>query len=61
MKRVARLERTDVRTTDPHSLWKNKSEGVIMIIKGKSKRRRSQRNIPKRVWYFGIVWEAEIY
>ena len=30
-------------------------------MKGKSKRRRFQRNIPKRVWQFGMIWEAEIY
>ena len=36
-------------------------ESIINIIKGKSKRRRFQMNIPNRVWDFGIVWEAEIY
>ena len=33
----------------------------IKIIKGKSKRRRVKNNILKRVWDFGMVWEAEIY
>ena len=28
---------------------------------GKSKIKRVQRNIPKRVWYFDMVWEAKIY
>ena len=51
----------DVRTTDPHSPWKNKAESVINIMKRKYKRRRVQRNIPKRVWDFVMVWEAEIY
>ena len=38
-----------------------KSESVIKIIKRKAKRRRFQRNTPKRVWDCGMVWEAEIY
>ena len=61
IQRVAGLERMEVPTTEPYSPWKNKAESVIKIIKGKSKMRRVQRNIHKRVWYFGMVWEAEIY
>ena len=51
----------EVLTTDPYSPWENKSAICIKIIKGKSKRRRVHRNISKRVWEFGMVWEAEIY
>ena len=61
MQIVTRLTRMDVRTTKTHYPWKNKAECVIQIIKGKAKRRRFQRDIPKRVWKFGIVWEYEIY
>ena len=61
MQILARLARMEVRTTEPYSPWKNKAESVIKIINGKPKRRRVQRNIPKRVWEFGMVWEAEIY
>ena len=39
----------------------NIAESFINIIKGRFKRRRVQRNIPKRVWDFGMVWEEEIY
>ena len=56
MQRVAILERMEVRTTETYYLWENKSESVIKIIQGKAKRRRVQRNIPKRVWDFGMVW-----
>ena len=59
--RVTGLERMEVQTTEPYSPWQNKAENVIKIIKGKAKIRRFQRNIHKRVWYFGMVWEAEIY
>ena len=51
----------EVRTTEPYPPRENKAVSVKNIIQGKSKRRRVQRNIPKRVWDFDIVWEAEIY
>ena len=51
----------DVSTSKPQTPWKNKAKSVIKIIKGKSKRRIVQRNIPMRVWDFGMVWESEIY
>ena len=58
MQRVARLARMEVRTTELYSPWQKKAENVIKIIKVKAKRRRVQRNIPKRVWDFSMVWEA---
>ena len=61
MQRVTRLARIKVQTTEPHSPWENITEIVIKIIKGRFNRRRVQRNIPKRVWDFVMVWEAEIY
>ena len=54
MQIVAILAIMKVQTTDPYSPWQNKAENVIMIIKGKAKRRIVQRNIPKRVWDFGM-------
>ena len=59
--RVARLEIMDIHTTEPHYPCQNKAENVINIIKEKSKRRRVQRNIPKRDWDFGMVWESDIH
>ena len=61
MQKVARLERLEVQITDLYFLWQNKAESIINIIKGKANRRRVQSNIPKRVWDFRMVWEAEIY
>ena len=49
MQRMARLERTEIQTTEPHYPWKNKAESMINIIKGKYERRIVKRNIPKRV------------
>ena len=51
----------EVRTTEPYSPLQNKAESVIKIIKVKYKRIIVHWNIPKRVWGFGMVWEAEIY
>ena len=51
----------EARSTEPYSPWQNKAEGNIKIVKDKAKRRRIRRQVPKRVWDFGIVWEAEIY
>ena len=34
---------------------------MIKIIKDKDKHRRIQRRITKRIGYFGLFWEAEIY
>ena len=61
MQIVTRLEIMKVQTNESYSPWQNKAETVIKIIKGKSKRIRVQRNIPKRVWDFSMVWEADIY
>ena len=61
MQRVVILARMEVQTTEPHSPCQNKSESVIKIIKVKSRRRRVQMNTTKRVWVFGMVWEADIY
>ena len=61
MNRVEILKIMEVLTTEPYSQWQNKSESFIKTINGKSKKRRVHRYITKRVWYFNMVWEAEIY
>ena len=61
IQRVAILARMEVQTTEPYSQWKNKAKIFIKIIKGKANRRIFQRNIHKRVWDFGMVWEGDIY
>ena len=61
MQKVAILAIMEVWTTKPYYPWENKSESVIKIIKGESKRRRVRRNIPKRFWDFGTVWGVGIY
>ena len=34
---------------------------MIKILKYKAKRRRIRKRVPKRIWGFGLFWEAEIY
>ena len=46
---------------EPYSPWQNRYEGMIKILKNKAKCRRIQRRVPKHIWDFGLVWEAEIY
>ena len=36
-------------------------EGGDEILKDKANHRRIRRRVPKRIWDFGLVWEAEIY
>ena len=48
-------------TMEPYSIWKNRAEGRIKIIKDKAKSIRIRRRVPKRIWDFVLVWEAEIY
>ena len=51
----------DVRTPNTYSLYQNKADIVIIITIGTEERLRIQIRIPNRVWYFGMVWEADIY
>ena len=55
---VARLARIEFWATEPDSPCKNKPKRIIKIVKGKSNRRIVQKNITKKVWDFGMVWEA---
>ena len=46
----------DVHTIESYYPWKNKAERVVRKIKIKFKIRRVSQNVPKRVWYFVIIW-----
>lgn len=45
---------------EPYSPWQNRAEDSIRELKRRWKRRMIKRRAPKRVWDFGIVYEAEI-
>ncbi|GFH48949.1 hypothetical protein CTEN210_05425 [Chaetoceros tenuissimus] len=59
--KILRKWRTSSRSIEPYSPWQNLAENVIGILKSKWKRRMVRRNVPAKVWDFGLVWEAEIY
>ncbi|GFH62123.1 hypothetical protein CTEN210_18599 [Chaetoceros tenuissimus] len=59
--KILRKWRTSSRSIEPYSPWQNLAENVIGILKSKWKRRMVQRNVPAKVWDFGLLWEAEIY
>ena len=44
-----------------HIQWQNRCENIIGVISKKLKARRARRMIPKCVWDYHIVWEAQIY
>ena len=59
--KLLRKWRTIPRSIEPYSPWQNLSENVIGILKSKWKKRMVRRNVPAKVWDFGLVWESEIY
>ena len=48
------------RQTEPYSPWQNRAEDSIREVKRRWKKRMIKRRVPKRVWDFGLVYEAEI-
>ena len=59
--KATRKYRIKTSTIEPHSPWQNKAEGQIRIIKGRALRRAARRRVPKRLWDYGLVYEAQIY
>ena len=46
--------------SEPYSQWQNQAELGVREAKGKVKRRRCRRNIPRRLWDFQFKHAAEI-
>jgi len=59
--KVCREYRIRSTFTEPHSLWQNKCENTIGVLTKKIRAVRTRRRIPKCVWDFHIIWEAQIY
>ena len=59
--KATRKYRIKTSTIEPHSPWQNKAEGQIRIVKGRALRRAARRRVPKRLWDYGLVYEAQIY
>ena len=58
--REANRLRIRQRGTEPMSQWQNKAERVIGELKKRWLRRKTERNIPGRLWDYGLKWESEI-
>ena len=56
----ANFLRTKLRSSEPHTQRQNEDEGTTRILKQRLKNRMSMNNIPKRLWDFGLVYEAQI-
>ena len=51
---------TKLRSSEPHTQRQNEDEGTTRILKRRWKKRMSMKNIPKRLWDFCLVYEAQI-
>jgi hypothetical protein len=49
-----------MRRTEPHSPWQNQAEGMIGETKRQRKTKTSAKNVPGRVWDYGLVHESTI-
>ena len=49
-----------MRRTEPHSPWQNQAEGMIGETKKLWKTKMSAKNVPGRVWDYGLVHESTI-
>ena len=59
-KKYLSKQRVMVRTTEPYSPWQNRAERQIGKLKGKWMQSMVKRQVPKRFWDFGLVWESEL-
>jgi hypothetical protein len=50
----------DYHCTEPHRPQQNRAETVIREVKKRWFRQMVKRNVPKRLWDYGIVWACEI-
>jgi hypothetical protein len=51
---------TKLMQTEPYTQRQNFAENTIGRLKRKFKQRMTKLNVPKRLWDYGYVWEAEI-
>ena len=52
--------RTKVKQTKPYSPWQNQAESAIRELKKRWKHRMATKNIPRRLWDYGLVYESEV-
>ena len=52
--------RTRIKQTEPYSPWQNIAESGIRELKKRWKHRMATKNIPRRLWDYGLIYESEI-
>ena len=52
--------RIDYHIMEPYRPQQNRAETVIREVKKRWFRQMVKRNVPKRLWDYGIVWACEI-
>ena len=58
--RCIRKNHIDWRSTEPHSHWQNQAEGMIRELRKDWRRIRVKRNVPKRLWDYGMAHASQI-
>lgn len=59
MKRI-RAQHINWRVTEPYAHWQNRAEGEIRELRKSWRLMRQRRNIPRRLWDYGIIHLAKI-
>ena len=58
--KIVRKNHIGFRNTEPHSPWQNRAEDAIKKIKHRWKRLRRKTNCHRRLWDYGMRYEAEL-
>ena len=58
--KTSRTYRCDLRQTEAYSPWQNRAKAAIGEVKKRWKQQMTSKGIPKRLWDFGLVWQAEV-
>jgi hypothetical protein len=58
--KTVRYFKIKMRETEPYSHWQNDAERKIGEVKKRWRHQMVKKNIPRRLWDYGLVYEAEI-
>ena len=58
--KTARFLRSKLSSCEPGTQRQNNFEGETRLLKRRWKNRMATNNVPKRVWDYGLVYEAQI-
>ena len=58
--KVVKFNQCSMRTTEPHTSKQNKVEPMIGRLRRRWRQTMTKNQVPRRLWDYGLVWEAEI-